>query len=475
MIEFISPKPRATIGKGDGISFTVDDTYTALQIHVEISDALVLAYDATVGPSAGYQVDVTPSDSTHVYTITRDAGWLHSPTIIQVTENEDTEVHITVFSYDLPGVVKFPRLVNPKATSFAKLRISEDDGTPIEDVEHIDLVNANSSPDGLRGTSDEEKVGIISAVATTNDPDALHVNVANEISGIAELSPPTSVRSDWMIIEDSAAAGVKKKALVEKVIPAPIPSHLENDLGCQLLYVHDSEDDDWYTTGPISSARFDPLPEVDNAFHRILMDGVTGTNEGVKAFGSNTDCSSAALTTADLSTLNAGECTVQWYGTGLRGLEAMRTYGVLLFALQGQNANANKITWSLLLEPGRDNYEYIPAFRWHNTANTVIYTIKDTAFAMAPYEKIHIAGIRTDQGGGLWTGALWVNGLKVAETTDLPPAFATTEGDMSKLMHITDSAGLGVDRIQIYGTKYSNIAMSDAQITSEYKKALGYP
>jgi hypothetical protein len=475
MIEFITPVPRSTIGKGASVSFTVGDTYSALQIHVEISDAMVLAYDASVGPSAGYQVKVAESGANHVYTITRDAGWVHSPTIIQVTEDEDTDTNVTVFSYDLPGVVKFPRLNNPKTVGFPKVRVSEDDGTAIEEVEWIDIVSG-TPPDGMTATSEGPPTAHISALAATTDPDAIHVSTDGEIDPITEKAPPNSARADWMIIEDSAASFVKKKALVSNVIPAPVPSRLENDLNCQLLYLWGGNLN-YETDGPLSYTGYDPINNV-SVNRRILFDNVSGEAEGTLIFNDTGKMNSWSLSGAanDPGFNVQGAMTVQWVGTLPKG-GSVGTGGVTLWAYKQQNAFATDVVWGLQLwneDSGpRTVDDYMPRFCWTDSGGVALYTTYDPNFRLSPYMKYHIVGRRVADGAGTYTSSLWVNGLKIAEETLQPLAYASVGAH--RLVAGSDVGAERLARTQHFGSKFSNAALSDDQIRSEYKKALGYP
>lgn len=72
-------------------------------------------------------------------------------------------------------------------------------------------------PDDYAGTTNEK---VWKRTPISNDPDALHVNVAAEINGITAKTTPVS--ADLMLIEDSAASNAKKKITVGSLIPTGV-------------------------------------------------------------------------------------------------------------------------------------------------------------------------------------------------------------------------------------------------------------
>jgi hypothetical protein len=470
-IDFITPKPKSTLAAGASISFTVANSYTQMDIQADGESV----YTTAGGPQSGYTVKVVESGSNHVYTITKDAGWDALVTLIQVTSNEDTDVTVTVFSYDQEN--PFPKVTNPRHTSdFAKLKISQDDGTPIEDVTQIDLVTG-TPPDGLNAQGSVTPTAQIEATAATTDPDALHDNEANEISALTTKGIDSTTPLDWVIIEDEEDSYNKKRMRVDNFVGYGSPKKMENDFSCQFLYKFNNN---YNNDGAHTASAANPLLRGFTQCRRIMFDDKIGGEEG-RHFQNDSSAiaSSWSLTDGSFTDASAiGECTVQWLGTiGGDGADFRDVNnGYTLFGLKGQNRVSEKISWALFLHnDGVNRNYYYPKFIYSNATDTANYEIFDSSFVLQEMNRYHIVGRRQDDGlgTGTYNASLWVNGLKVAETTGLPVAWTAVSGG-SRIVHGAETGAEGLERIQVFCTKMSNTALTDAQINSEYKKALGY-
>lgn len=80
------------------------------------------------------------------------------------------------------------------------------------------LISSLSGTETNAGTYNVTKAGAIT------DPNAIHKNIANEISTITEKTAP--VAADLIIIEDSGASGVKKKVQLSNITKAEVKSRL---------------------------------------------------------------------------------------------------------------------------------------------------------------------------------------------------------------------------------------------------------
>ena len=80
-----------------------------------------------------------------------------------------------------------------------------------------------------------------------------------------------------------------------------------------------------------------------------------------------------------------------------------------------------------------------------------------------------MVGRRITDGAGGYDVSIWVNGLKVAQ---LDSQVAAWEGGTTQRVK-TGRFGAGGLLQMADSYKQSNIALTDAQIVSEYKKALG--
>lgn len=114
-ITSVTPASSSTIQTGDSFSFTVDDTYTSMVIQSQSDTALESVYNsATTGAQAGYTVTVVDNgDSTHTFTVSRDAGWEVSPQLVYVTEDETGSSATTNLSYLLQVEQTFPQGQSP--------------------------------------------------------------------------------------------------------------------------------------------------------------------------------------------------------------------------------------------------------------------------------------------------------------------------------------------------------------------------
>ena len=470
-IETITPLPRSTIGAGASISFTVADTYTQMDIQADGASV----YTTAGGPQSGYTVKVAVSGGYHIFTIKKTAGWATHPVVVQVTEDQDTDVRLTVFSYDLPGVVRFPPQVNPAPSDFIKLRVSEDDGTPIEDVSWIDVVSG-TPPDGMTATSAGPPDAQIEATAATTDPDALHGSVAGEINALTDKGIDATIRDDLVVLEDSEAGYVKKSCLVSNLIPNVSPSKLDADFGCQLLYKFNGN---YNNDGPLVYSALDPLATGLTQTRPVAYFNAEGGEEG-RFFTNDSTSKAYSVSIQPPSTVSdGGECTVQWVGSLSGDSLQMRggitfSHGATLMACKQNNSERVQISWGLFLDcDGVNAAHYFPSFEYHDAAGTTLIQTIDTSYVLIDYGRYHIAGRRQADGLGTYNNSLWVNGLKVAETTGQVAGYVASTNNQ-RVGCGSQSGNEGLQRTHNYCAKYSNTALTDAQINSEYKKALGY-
>ena len=478
-IENLTPLPRSTIGAGDSISFSVANTYTQMDIQ-ETRDVGGSIYTTAGGPQSGYTVKVVESGSTHVVTVKRTDGWDQNPTILQVTEDQDTDVTISVFSYDLPRAVRFPPQINPANVDFVKVRVSEDDGVPIEDVSHIDVVSG-TPPDGMTATSAGPPDAEIVASAATTDPDAIHDNEANEISTITEkgtlVGGDPTILDDWVVIEDSADSYAKKRMTVETLVGYSSPTKLGTEYSPELLYLFEDRLD-IPNEGSLTDTQLD---FAHFSCRETVYDDKVGQQKGM--FCSN-DGSSELQTvnlTSPPASLQTGECTAQAIiriggdSFPFRFNETFANKGATMFSFKQQNAARTNVCWGLFLEhDGVDDTHYVASFDYTDSLSSGLYTCRDTNTCLIDYGTYILQGRRQSDGAGTYTTSIWVNGLKVQENTLQPAPYASAWANSHRVVHWTDGGNDGLERISIFASKYNSSALTDDQLNSEYKKALGY-
>lgn len=166
-----SPSPGAVIAHGDTFQFDIDDTYTTVVIKVQTATSLETAYTtAGGGAQPGYTIVVADDGAgTHTFTVGRDSGFSEDPTAIDVVEDETGSSATTSWTYDLSSVQEYPEGMQP-----------------------------------YNGVS----TGI-------NDPNAIHDNVAGEIS---PLTLVTVAAGDHILIEDADDSNAKKRIAASDLI-----------------------------------------------------------------------------------------------------------------------------------------------------------------------------------------------------------------------------------------------------------------
>lgn len=211
-ISNINPAQNSVIRPGDAFSFDIANGYTALVVKIVQSSGEEYAYDyALGGTQAGYTVVVEDLGGSDRYTISRDEGFNREPTVVKVTENV-SGVTTTEWSYFLTATAIYPEGMQPYNDSYeGTLLVTEDDVQVRNDVGWFDFDAATFSVQDLGNG----KVRVIGTAAAGNDPDAIHDNVANEISAITEKL--TTAGDDLILIEDSEDGGEKKGLKIENL------------------------------------------------------------------------------------------------------------------------------------------------------------------------------------------------------------------------------------------------------------------
>ncbi len=146
------------------------------------------------------------------------------PQAIELTEDVDVSAvnGDELYVRQLPGGASF-EIVAAAATPVGALKLADLSGTPVDTV-------VDTSPAEI-GAVDAKEVSILDAAANYaaatveaalaeiapqlgvgTDADAIHDNVAAEISAVAEKAAPIS--ADLLLIEDSAAGNAKKRAQI---------------------------------------------------------------------------------------------------------------------------------------------------------------------------------------------------------------------------------------------------------------------
>jgi len=267
----INPTANSVVAPGDSISFDIPSGYASLIIKANQSAGDEYVYDTgNGGAQVGYTATVTDiGGGVNRFTLSRAAGWDKDPTLFTVTEDAAT----TTFSFYLTSTATYPEGMQPYNDKYeGSLKVSEGDAEVRGDVGWVDFdkdtfnvfdkgngkvqVAGVSAPDPTAVHTDgsneltpltakdspasadvlviedsaagyAKKKVLISKLPTGNDADAIHDNVANEVSVLTEKS--NVVDSDLFLIEDSAAGYVKKKVKATNLPSSPDATAVHTD------------------------------------------------------------------------------------------------------------------------------------------------------------------------------------------------------------------------------------------------------
>jgi hypothetical protein len=469
-ISGIAPAADTLIDSDLAIVFLVDDTYTYLRIEVFTEGLTEYAYDSTLGGAqSGYSVSVANSGGVDTFTVTPDSGWDNNPQVIQVVEDETGTEATTELSWNIAGAHGFPQDTDPYYGMFsATFKVTEDDVGGAANVGWIDVVGPVSGVDGISIEDLGDGKVRLTANATSNDPDAIHVDVANEISAIAEKTVPHD--DDLVIIEDSEAGFVKKKVQRKNMGIARNPAKLSADDSPPILYHFDGD----LTNSGSEGSLYDLDVEEEGGFtfftpgtvpfaYALGNDRTDGWNTG--ALGETPSAAVAAVGEMTLQAVFMIENTVPHNSLTIGNIISLATGGL-----------GNDACWAFragLL----GNVQITPMFQYTDIDEGIVQLGDDTevagGFRFAANTLHHMVARRVSVGGGLYDVSLWLNGFKVYELTDQKAAIAPTS---SHLIRVTKSGTQnGFCRCGLEGFKLINSAMTDAEILVEYRAVVGSP
>ena len=447
--------PDTTVG------FDIDDTYTTMRIEVTTLLGVEYAWDSSLGgQQTGYSLSTTDNgDGTESWTVLRDAGWDQDPQTVTVFENESGADVETALSWLLSGSVQYPQDDNPYYSELgAGFKVTEDNVGIVVNVTHLDFVAG--AEDGITVTDLGGGKVRLTARATTNDPNAIHTNVASEIFAITEKTGVNS--GDLAIIEDSAAGYVKKKAQRQYMGGARAPAKLEDDLDCVMLYTFDGvlTDDiagglelsttvgtQQYGIGMVGEAR------------GLFLDG----QDGVKS-------SNLPLTKLD-SGVWGGDFTTQIVILPGKCVTEDGIVDCSMFWLR-EAATAQRLfelgypsTGSGIQEPGC----------WFTDSTNTRHETDSGQLILGDGMPVHMLQRVYDAGAGLYTQEIWVNGLMTGQTTGHAAPWPYNPAKNYFVQVGKGAAGTGGGRCIVESCKLSSRKLTDAEILQEYRKALGYP
>jgi hypothetical protein len=457
-ISSVLPTDGSIIDPDTSVSFIIDNTWTTMRIEIDTEEGVAYAYDSALGgQQTGYVVVVTDNgDGTDTFLISADSGWDKTPQAIDVIENETGSEATTTISWTLSGVVTYPQTSDPYYTELGgSFKVTEDNAGVVVNVSHLDFVKG--AVDGIQVTDLGGGKIRLTARATTNDPNAIHDNVAAEISAIAEKTNPAD--EDLALLEDSSDSYAKKKVQKQNMGGARIPAKLSNDYSAVFLYNFDGVLTDEITgtfplTNTVGTQLFTSciVPEAQ-ALYLTAVDGVN-----------------SPLATSTVAQQCLGEVTVQcvFYPGKAIPESGLGTSGLVYFH---DDIGSNNM-WGLQFPANGANYMNPGFFYDDYLGSTVLAT--DLFVVVPDGIPTHMVGRMTSEGGGLYTVDLIVNNKLIKRLTGQNASWDPgTDNCQMRVGKYGSSSGCC--RMGIESIKVSNVALTDEQIEIEYRKVMGYP
>ena len=441
------------------VAFTVDNTYTYLRIEVTTASGVEYAYDSSLGgQQSGYTISVIDNgDGTDTFNITPDSGWDVSPQVVKVVEDETGTEASTDMTWSLSGLVSYPNdddpYYNEQGGSF---KVSEDNVSVVVNVSHLDFIAG--AVDGITVTDLGGGKVRLTARATTNDPLAIHDNVANEFTALTEKTLVDE--TDLVIIEDSADSYAKKSIQKTNLGGARLPQKLESDYDAIMLYTFDGALTDsitgTHTVSTVVGSQFYTAAKVPEARALYLteIDGVYSTP--------------ATMTSTKVNA--GGDLTIQ--AVFFPGEALPESAGTDRWLFQLQDDTNSKMQWGIGW-PQTGN-EMVPGFEYVNSGGGTT-TLQASLLVNADGMPCHFVARHWDTGGGSFTNEIWINNTMVAQGTGALGTRAYDGGTNYRVSVGKYGANTGLCRMAIDGLKVSNRKLTDAEIEIEFRKVMGYP
>jgi len=452
------PVEGSVIDPGSTIAFTVDNTYTYLRIEVSTAGGVEYAYDSSLGgQQSGYVVSVIDNgDGTDTFQVTADSGWDVSPQLISVIEDETGSEATTVLSWNLSGTVSYPNddepYYNEQGGSF---KVTEDNVSVVVNVSHLDFIAG--AVDGITVTDLGGGKVRLTARATTNDPLAIHDNVANEFTALTEKTLPDD--DDMVILEDSDDSFTKKGVKKTNMGGARLPQKLTSNYDAIMLYTFDGVLTDSITgthtldqtvgTQLYTAAR---VPEARGLY--------LGTGDGVYS-------SPAAMSATKVNA--GGDLTIQ--AVFFPGRALSESGSVDSQIINVEDAVLNKFQYALGFTGSN---HMAPKFSYQRSTDGLQETLSDSTFSIASGMPCHIVARHWDAGGGSFTNEIWINNTMIAQSTGKVSTAAHSGNNYE--VHVGKwGSSTGVCRMGVDGIKVSNRKLTDIELEIEFRKVMGYP
>ena len=458
-ITSISPIADALIDPDTLLAFTIDDTYTTMRIEVDTLDRVEYLWDSSLGGlQTGYGATIVDNgDGTETWTLSADAGWDTTPLVIRVIENETGSEATTSTSWTLSGETQYPQDDQPYYGELGQsFTVTEDNVGVVVNVSHLDFVAG--AQDGITVTNLGGGKVRLTARATTNDPNAIHTNVASEIFALTEKTGPSS--GDLVILEDSTASYVKKNAERQNLGGARAPQKLGTDLDAIMLYTFDGDLTDSVAGGQTLN--------IETGGTTLYSTGIVSEHKGLWLEATRGVKSTAA--TIDTTKYPHGDFTVQvvlFPGKTIpeSGIVDGRIFDFI-------DATDNDVICAVGIPATGSQSE--PGCWYTDTTPTLNELVADN-MVIGDGVRIHIAQRTYDAGGGSYTQELWVNNTIIETATGLAAPKAFDAGHLYQVNIGKNASTSGAFRMVLECVKVSDRKLTDTEMGDEFRKALGYP
>jgi hypothetical protein len=477
-ITSISPASGVVINHGDSFSFTVDDTYTSMIIKVQTDTALVKAYDSSLGgEQSGYTVEVVDNGATDTFTVTPDSGWDTSPQVIYVVEDESGASTSTTISYLLVGEATYPQGSHPynqigdggdltvkdgSTTVRADVNIIRfassgftvtDDGTGSVLVEN-DIVGGATDHGALTGLTDDDhtqyykKAGTGAADALYLTERADHVNTPG--TGKAEVWLNSATSPSLPYFTDEAGTDYQIRigaARFRKLSTNHSPILYYGFSGSSLA----------------NSGSYGAAGDLTVSGNDFLMPSQCGDNvyaRGAEGTGTATKLQSAVIATPQTG-LTGMDLTVQvqmWI-TGSNAKSSGSREPILELA----SSTSTESWWRLCFAA---NVLCVLEAVW-TSGGTQSLTTSAPAYVVTGGGQMALLALRFKPNGGNMDVSLWMNGYKIAETTNVAgpaPAAANKYISVGEVVaaQLTDAIPRAYEAMKL------TTALTDAQMLAEW-------
>jgi len=210
-------------------------------------------HKSTANEISSLLLKVSPSGADIIVIEDASVGFIKKKITLSTLPTDPTAVHsnvaneISALSDKAVPVATDLFLIEDSATGFTKKKVAFSvfgNGTDVDAV-HVNVAGEIAALttvtvasgdffliEDVSDSNNKKKILASDLLAGSTDVNAVHVNAANEISGLTSKAVP--IGADLLIIEDSAASNVKKKILISSLPLIPDPNALHSNVAGEI-------------------------------------------------------------------------------------------------------------------------------------------------------------------------------------------------------------------------------------------------